>query len=117
MADNVLVTPGVGATIATDEVTDATLGTVQVQYTKLMDGTIDSTNKLVVSEDGSMQVGAVVNDTPNSYNPGDVKALSLTPEGRLRISSTPSDLSQCWQTTLDDPWAEIGSWGMENQYV
>jgi len=49
MSDNVTVTPGTGATIAADEVTDGTLGTVKVQYTKLMDGTIDATTKIAAS--------------------------------------------------------------------
>lgn len=46
MADNVNVTAGSGTTIAADEVTDGTLGTVKVQYVKLMDGTLDSTTKI-----------------------------------------------------------------------
>jgi hypothetical protein len=52
MADNVLVTPGSGATIAADEVTDGTLGSVKVQYVKLMDGTLDGTTKGVISSAG-----------------------------------------------------------------
>ncbi len=57
MSDNVTL-PGTGAVIATDEVTDSTLGTVEVQFVKLMDGTLDSTNKLVVNSDGSVNVVA-----------------------------------------------------------
>lgn len=56
MADNVSITPGSGNTVGADEVIDATLGTVKVQYVKLMDGTIDSTNKLIVNSDGSLNV-------------------------------------------------------------
>lgn len=50
MADNVTLnnTSG-GKVVATDEVTDGTLGTVQVQFMKLMDGTLDGTTKAVVS--------------------------------------------------------------------
>jgi hypothetical protein len=44
MADTVTL-PGTGAVIASDEVTDGTLGTVQVQYVKLMDGDLNSTTK------------------------------------------------------------------------
>lgn len=55
MADNVAVTPGSGASIAADEVTDGTLGSVKVQFMKLMDGTLDSTNKLIVDSSGSAQ--------------------------------------------------------------
>ena len=52
MADNVDVTPGSGTTIAADEVVDGTLGTVKVQYVKLMDGTLDGTTKASVSVNG-----------------------------------------------------------------
>jgi hypothetical protein len=56
MADNVPITPGSGKTIAADELTDATLGTVEVQFLKLMDGTLDSSNKAVVSSAGALKV-------------------------------------------------------------
>lgn len=56
MADNISVTQGAGKTVATDEVVDGTLGTVQVQFVKLMDGTLDGTNKLIVNSDGSLNV-------------------------------------------------------------
>ena len=56
MADNISITPGSGKTVATDEVTDGTLGTVQVQFIKLMDGTLDSTNKLSISAGGAAKV-------------------------------------------------------------
>jgi hypothetical protein len=52
MADNVIVSAGTGTTIAADEVTDATLGSCKVQYVKLMDGTLDGTNKAAVSAAG-----------------------------------------------------------------
>ena len=52
MADNVVVTAGAGTTIAADEIVDGTLGTVKVQYVKVMDGTIDGTTKLVVNSAG-----------------------------------------------------------------
>jgi hypothetical protein len=59
MADNVSVSAGsYTATIATDEVIDGTLGTVEVQFVKLMDGTLDSTNKLVVDSSGRASVAA-----------------------------------------------------------
>lgn len=45
MADNVTIGSAVGV-VGADEVTDATLGTVKVQYVKLMDGTLDSTTKI-----------------------------------------------------------------------
>lgn len=56
MADNIDVTPGSGATVAADEVTDGTLGVIKVQYVKVMDGTINSTNKLLVGSNGAQAV-------------------------------------------------------------
>ena len=64
MADGINVTPGTGKTVATDEVTDGTLGTVQVQYVKLMDGTLDGTTKAAVGANGlAADVKAVVPGT------------------------------------------------------
>jgi len=53
MADNVtLNTMSGGNTVAADEVSDATLGTVKVQYVKIMDGTLDGTAKANVDANG-----------------------------------------------------------------
>lgn len=52
MSDNVPITPGTGSLIAADEVIDPTLGTVKVQYVKIMDGTLDGTTKLGVGVNG-----------------------------------------------------------------
>lgn len=52
MADNVVVTAGTGTTVAADEVVDGTLGTVKVQYVKLMDGTLDGSTKAAVGAGG-----------------------------------------------------------------
>jgi hypothetical protein len=52
MADNVAVTAGSGTTIAADEVVDGTLGTVKVQYVKIMDGTLDGATKAAVGASG-----------------------------------------------------------------
>jgi hypothetical protein len=52
LADNVVVTAGTGTTVAADEVVDGTLGTVKVQFVKLMDGTLDGTSKAAVGARG-----------------------------------------------------------------
>jgi len=52
MADNVVVSAGTGTTIAADEVSDGTLGSCKVQYVKIMDGTLDGTNKAAVGANG-----------------------------------------------------------------
>ncbi len=51
MADNVTL-PGTGSITAADEVVDATLGTVKVQYVKIMDGNNDATNKTSLNTSG-----------------------------------------------------------------
>lgn len=60
MADNVTITPGAGNTVAADEVVDGTLGTVKVQYVKIMDGTIDGTTKATVGGNGLKTDGSGV---------------------------------------------------------
>lgn len=52
MADNVVVSAGTGTTVAADEVVDGTLGTVKVQFVKLMDGTLDGSTKATVGAGG-----------------------------------------------------------------
>jgi hypothetical protein len=60
VADNVAITAGSGVTVGTDEVTDATLGTVQVQFVKIMDGTLNSTNKLFIGTNGAVRTGMLM---------------------------------------------------------
>lgn len=63
MADNV-TTGSTGIIIAADNVTDGTLGSsVLVQYVKLMDGTIDGTNKVTVTSGGNLSVLQSTNTT------------------------------------------------------
>ena len=53
MADNVTLNSMTGgATVAAVEVADGTLGTVKVQYVKLMDGTLDGTSRASISSAG-----------------------------------------------------------------
>ena len=46
MADNVVITPGTGATIHADEYTHSTLGSGKTQLVKLVDGTLDSSTAI-----------------------------------------------------------------------
>lgn len=58
MAQNVAITAGSGTVIAADLVTDIAgfgSGAADVQYMKLVDGTVGGTNKLVVNSVGSIQ--------------------------------------------------------------
>lgn len=55
MADNVVIDLGTSSnttSIACDQVSDGTLGTVQVQFVKIMDGTLDGTSKAAVGANG-----------------------------------------------------------------
>lgn len=87
MADNVIVTPGVGATIAADEVVDGTLGTVKVGYVKIMDGTIDGTTKATVGANGlEVNVKAAVITSGVITTVGAVTAISnALPAGNNNI--------------------------------
>lgn len=71
MADNVQITAGSGTTIATDEVTDGTLGTAQVQYVKIMDGTLNGTTKATVNAMG-LKVDASGAAVPVTDNAGSI---------------------------------------------
>lgn len=72
MADNVAVTAGTGTSIAADEVVDGTLGTVKVQFVKLMDGTLDGTAKAKIlaasTAPQATDPALVVAISPNSVN-------------------------------------------------
>lgn len=82
MADNVTITAGAGTTIAADEVVDGTLGTVKVPYGKIVDGTIDGTNKLAITSTNAAQVaGDKAHDAVDGGNPAKIggKANSSAP--------------------------------------
>lgn len=63
MADNVVVTAGSGTTVAADEVVDGTLGTVKVQYVKIMDGTLDGTTKVATGSGTGNGMRVVIDST------------------------------------------------------
>jgi len=98
MADNVEVSAGSGTTIAADEITDGTLGTVKVQYVKIMDGVLESSVKLkIVAEDAAHSSGdggimflAVRKDTATALAgaDGDYIPLIAGSDGSLWVRST-----------------------------
>ncbi len=69
MADNVKITEaGTGTSVAADELTDGTLGSVKVQYIKLMDGSLGGSNKAIVTNRAQpADTGLVVKQTPYTY--------------------------------------------------
>src|SRR4051812_13661701 len=74
----------------------------------------DSTGKKVATteitrDDGTTVVEiqevlprAIVSDVPVSYVTDAVQPLSLTTQGRLRVSSVAADITQVWQNTFGD---------------
>lgn len=58
-------------------------------------------------------VQAVVSDTPNSFAADTVQPLSLTAEGRLRVSMVVADVDRVWRDTNDDPWEQENPFAME----
>jgi hypothetical protein len=72
VADNVAITAGSGTTVAADEVVDGTLGTVKVQYLKIMDGTLDGTAKATVKAASTAAVAGdpalVTTPSPNGIH-------------------------------------------------
>lgn len=106
MADNLAVTPGSGATAATDDV-----GGVHYQRIKISDGTADSTTHLkIVAEDaahGSGDTGiaalGVRRDTPASGadTSGDYATLNLDANGQLYALAGAPDIAIAATPTLD----------------
>ena len=123
MADNIAVTPGSGATMAADEVVDATLGTVKVGYGKIMDGTPDSTNKLIINANGEALVEDAAStlvesyfkaedtpavsgdkglpllamrqlaDTTTTDTDGDYTLIKIDEEGRVKVATKPASFT------------------------
>lgn len=60
---------------------------------------------------------AIVSDVPQSYIDGQIQSLSITANGRLRVSSVHADIERVWQNVQDNPWTTDNPWMMENPYV
>jgi hypothetical protein len=122
MADNVAITAGAGTTVAADEVADGTLGTVKVQFVKLMDGTLDGTNKQTVTSRGASLV-----EGPTAADVA-IAAPPLTIGGRASTAtptavSTDGDVVNGWfdlygrQHTVVDNASIAGTAGTPNAGV
>jgi hypothetical protein len=68
-----------------DEVVDGTLGTVKVGFGKIMDGTLDSTNKLIVNSSGEALVKNTTGDTSLASIDGKITAVNT---GAVVVSSS-----------------------------
>ena len=102
MSDNVQITSGTGTSIAADELVDGTLGTVKVQYVKLMDGTIDGTTKGVIGSNGlqvDVQASSGIGSLTEAVPASDTASSGLN--GRLqRIAQRLSSLITLVPTAL-----------------
>lgn len=49
-------------------------------------------------------VQGIVSDVPPTLPVDTVQSLSLTQDGRLRVSSAPTLMDQVWQGTFNSPW-------------
>ena len=92
MADNVTITPGAGTTLAADELVDGTLGTVKVGFSKVMDGTLDSSNKWVISATGAGKVdgSGVTQPVSAASLPLPTGAATAAKQPALGTAGTPS---------------------------
>ena len=87
MSDGVDLTNPAGVAAA-DEVTDATLGLVKVQYVKFMDGTLDSTNKAIVDSNGAFRTtqGSLVSAGAQQNNLSIINNTQLTVPAGARFA-------------------------------
>jgi hypothetical protein len=68
MADNVNITEAGTTAIAADEVVDGALGTVKVQYVKLVDGSLGGTAKVLATvREQPADPGLVIRQVPCTY--------------------------------------------------
>ncbi len=123
MADNVLITPGTGVAIATDEVT----GTLeQVQLFKLAysaDGVrtlvpadlsgllVQITGLLLAQGAASLDalgvlMQAIASDAAPGYPPDTVRPLSVTTDGRLRVVTADESFNMA-------PWSHPNEFGSD----
>lgn len=94
--------------------TEATLATLATQA---------SLAKLTLTQDtdGSTSMGpmvqGLVNESVQNHFDGVLAPLSLTYDGRLRVSSMPADITRVWQGIFGNPWPSDNTWESGACYV
>lgn len=88
---------------ATDFATSAKQTTAQVALDALLAGLVLTQGTDATDLAGPL-VHAVVSESPHSYLDDELRPLSLTAEGRLRVSTYPALIDQVWQGTFANPW-------------
>lgn len=61
-------------------------------------------------------VQGLVNDVPASYLVGQLQPVSLTSDGRVRVSAVSSDVTKVWNNTFDNPFFNEDVYGSGNNY-
>jgi hypothetical protein len=106
VADNVTLNSMTGGpVVAADEVTDGTLGTVKVQYVKIMDGTIDGTTKGAIDSTYGLKVDvsrsaahalaagtAAIGTVKMTHQPTPYKLISAATTNATSVSTTANTL-------------------------
>lgn len=115
MSVNVPVTPGSGKIVGADEVVDGVLGTVQIQYVKIMDGTIAGSTKAGVGANGLKVDPSGVTQTVN----GNVNA-SQSGTWIVQPGNTPNTVA--WKVDgsavtqpISGAVSQSGNWSVRNQ--
>ena len=114
MADLVTL-PGTGAVVLTDEVTDGTLGTGQVQWMKLVDATVNGTNKATVDTNGRLAVLAKSNTsgTGTTSRP----SASTTTSAQLLASNTSRLGATIWNEGGQELYVKCGTTASTTDYT
>jgi len=112
MADNISITPGVGVDVATDEV-----GGKHYQRIKVSHGADGEATDTSADAPLPTLARAEVNDAPQVFIPGEIQTLSLTPEGRLRVSSAEPRIGDApFSNAMRAMWGDLRPWDNgENQ--
>lgn len=113
MADTVVL-PGTGAVVATDEVTDGTLGTVQVQYVKLMGGALNATTKGDVDANGRLATLARISGagTGTTSRP----SASTTTSAQLLAANTSRLGATIWNEGANELFVKAGTTASTTDY-
>ena len=113
MADTVTL-PGTGAVVATDEVTDGTLGTVQVQYVKIMDGTLNGTSKATV---GTTGLAVLARPSGSGTATTSRPSASTTASAQLLAANTARLGATIWNEGAQELYVKCGTTASVTDYT
>lgn len=93
------------------DVASSTLAT-QASLATVVTNTASLTTAQAASSSGvtGPMVQGLVSDVPDSFLVDTIRPLSLTSDGRLRVSAAISQIDQVWQGTFASPWFSDNPW-------